>query len=94
MEYVAKLKGVLRTTLDNSKWRMFVAKLMLNWKDPMVECETTISSPVDTDNHCPKPISKSAYECVQCVVCSLETSIQNSLGIQIVDACDQSQIVI
>ncbi len=42
----AKLKGVFRTTIDNSEWRILVAKLMVNWKDPMVECKTTIFSPV------------------------------------------------
>ena len=86
----AKLKEIFRTTIDNSTWRMYVAKLMLNWKDPMVECETTILSPVDTDNHCLKPVSKSANIHIWCVVCSLETSIPTSLGIQIVDICDQS----
>ncbi len=34
----------------------------------------------------------SANICVQCVVCGLETSIKKSLGIQIVDTCDQSPI--
>ncbi len=32
-----KLKGVFRTMIDNSTWRMYVAELMLNWIDPMVE---------------------------------------------------------
>ncbi len=71
-------------TIDNSKWRMKVAKLMLNWKDLMVECERTILSPVFvTDNHCPKPVSKSSNVCIWCVVCGLKTSIHNSIGIQL-----------
>ncbi len=70
---------------------MYVAKLMLNRTDPMDEYERTIFSPiVDVENHCPKPVSKSAHVCIRCVVCGLETSIQKSLGIQTVDTCDQS----
>ncbi len=87
----AKLKGVFRTMIDNSIWRMFVAELMLNWKDPMVECETTtMLTHVVNDNHCPKQVIKLANVYIWCFVCGLETSIQKRIGIQIVDICDQS----
>ncbi len=57
IKYVYKIDRDFRTTIDNSKWRMYVAKLMLNWKDPMVECGTTKSIPVYTNNHCTKPVT-------------------------------------
>ncbi len=79
----AKLKEIFRTTIDNSTWRMYVAKLMLNWRDPMVECERTILLPVLTDNHFLKPISKSSKVCVWCVVCGLKTNIQKILELNL-----------
>ncbi len=54
----AKLKGVFRTKIEHSKWRMYAAEFMLKWKDPIVEYERTILPPVVTDNHFPKQVSK------------------------------------
>ncbi len=87
-----KLKDVFRTTIDNSKWRMYVAKLMLNWKDLMVECERTILLPVVTDNHFHKPVSNSTDVCVWCVVCGLETSSWKSIRTQTVILATDLQI--
>ncbi len=33
----AQVKDILRDTIDNSDWRVYVAKLISNWKDPMFE---------------------------------------------------------
>ncbi len=85
-----KVKGVFRTTIDNSALRKYVAKLMLNWKDPMVECERAMLLPVVTDKHCPKPVSKSTNTCIQCVVCSLERSVQKIVEFKQLTHCDQS----
>ncbi len=71
----AKLKGVFRIMIDNSKWRMYVARLMFNWKDPMVECKRTKLLSVVTDNHFYKTVSILANVHVQRVVFGLETSI-------------------
>ncbi len=71
----AKMKGVFRSAIDNSTWRMYVTKNLLNWKDPIDEFKLSILSPVIIDNHCPKPISKSATACIRCVVFGLETNI-------------------
>ncbi len=83
----ATLKGVFRTTIDNTKWRMYLAKQMLNWKDPMVECERTILLPVVSDNHFHKPVSNSANVHIAVQFDVKETSIQKSRGIQTADTC-------
>ncbi len=72
----AKMKGVFRSAIDNSTWRMYATKNLLNWKGPIDKFESSIFSPVVIDNHSPKPISKSAIARIRCVLCGLETSIQ------------------
>ncbi len=69
---------------------MYAAIHMSHWKDQINEIESPILLPAIIDNHLLKPISKSEPVCIQCLVCGLETSIQKSLGIQIVNTCDQS----
>ncbi len=71
----AKLKGVFRTTLDNATLRMYVAKYMLHWKDPIDENKSPIVLPVIIDNHLAKPISKSEAACIWYLVCGSESSI-------------------
>ncbi len=75
---LAKMKGDFRSMIDNSPWRMYVAKNMLNWKDPVDEFKSSILSPFVIDNHPPKPISKSATAHIRCVVCGLEICIQKT----------------
>ncbi len=90
MEYVCKIERVFRTTVDKATWRMYVAKHMLNWKDPIDGIESPILIPVVINNHLPKPISKSEWVHIWCLVCGLQTSIWKSLVIQTVNTCDQS----
>ncbi len=49
-----KLKGFFRTTLNNATWRMYIAKHILNWKDPSKEIESPILLPSTIDNQPPK----------------------------------------
>ncbi len=41
---------------------MYVAKLMLNWKDPMVKDDTVIMLPHVRENHDPTPVSFSPLD--------------------------------
>ncbi len=84
------LKGDFSTTLDNATWRMYVAKHMLTWKDPMDENESPKVLSVVIDNHLAKPILPTEPAGICCLVCGLETSIWESLGICMIDTCGQS----
>ncbi len=76
--------------LNNATGRMYVAEHMLNWKDPMDQNESPMVFPVVIDNNIAKPISKTEPACIWCLVWGLETSIWKSLGICMIDTCDQS----
>ncbi len=41
----ALLNSIFRDMIDNSNWRVYVAELMFNWKDPMLEDDTVIMLP-------------------------------------------------
>jgi len=42
----AKMKGVFMSAIDNSTWRMYVTKNLLNWKNLMDDNESLIVLPV------------------------------------------------
>ncbi len=86
----AQVKGNIRDMVNNTEWRVNVAQLMLNWKDPIIEDDSITVPPPVWENHNAIPISNSPTSCVWCVVCGLETSIWKSLQIQIVDTYDRS----
>ncbi len=54
-----------RTMIAYSTWKMYVAKLMLNCKDPMVECERTILSRIPK-SYCLRHVKRFViYNCIQ-----------------------------
>ncbi len=80
--------------IDNSNWRVYDTKVMLNWKNSRVKDDIKVKlppvRPIFWENHDPMPMSYWLPGFVWCVICGLKTSIWKSLGIQAVDTCDQS----
>ncbi len=63
---------------------------MLNWIDPMFETINISNNPTVGESHAGSPVSSWPTNGVWCDVCGLDTSLQKSLGIKIVDICERS----
>ncbi len=93
----AKMNGIFSEAIDNSSWRVYVAKLMLNWKDSTIKNDIKVVlppvGPIADNNHDPTPMLYLLPRCVWCVLCCLEISIWKNLSwlLEInLDKCDNT----
>ncbi len=66
-----EMKDIFRERIDNSNWRVYIDKLMLNWNDHRVKDDTEVKLPavgsIDVEIHKQIPMSYSLPVCV-CVL--------------------------
>ncbi len=68
--------GIIRDSANNTNWRVYVAELILNLKDPMIEYNSVPMAPPVGENHYSIPTSNSPTRHVRCVVCGLEQAFR------------------
>jgi len=83
------IQGIIRTKLNNRMWRVGVADLMLQWRDPQEPVQNNSKSIGFQVRHEQQHLAKEwRGKRPRCWVCGFETSMRNGLKVTVEGCTD------